>query len=100
MLYQKKIPVCKKIGVGFIFGHLELRVEENQIVSLFSILNSNISYPEMAEIKTNPKKSRPVNPYIEYPVKQGTIDKDDLEIFKILDDTDDLVNYIKRRVIL
>ena len=32
-----------------------------------SILNSNISYPEMAKIKTNPKKSRPVNPYIEYP---------------------------------
>lgn len=33
-------------------------------------------------------------------VKQGTIDKDDLEIFKILDDPDDIVNYIKRRVIL
>ena len=33
-------------------------------------------------------------------LKQGTIDKDDLEIFKILDDPDDIVNYIKRRVIL
>ncbi|MEA2084569.1 MAG: TIGR00730 family Rossman fold protein [Thermodesulfobacteriota bacterium] len=33
-------------------------------------------------------------------LKQGTIDKEDLEIFKILDDPDDIVNYIKRRVIL
>ncbi|MEA1934018.1 MAG: TIGR00730 family Rossman fold protein [Thermodesulfobacteriota bacterium] len=33
-------------------------------------------------------------------IKQGTINKDDLEIFKILDDPDDIVNYIKRRVIL
>lgn len=33
-------------------------------------------------------------------IKQGTIDRDDLEIFKILDDPDDIVNYIKRRVIL
>jgi len=24
---RKKIPVCEKIGVSFIFGHLELRVE-------------------------------------------------------------------------
>ncbi|MCK5324314.1 MAG: hypothetical protein KAJ45_09200, partial [Desulfobulbaceae bacterium] len=28
--------------------------EENQIVFLFSILNTHFSYPEMAEIKINP----------------------------------------------
>ncbi|MCK5231698.1 MAG: TIGR00730 family Rossman fold protein [Desulfobulbaceae bacterium] len=33
-------------------------------------------------------------------LKRGTIDKEDLEIFKILDDPDEVVNYIMRRVIL